>query len=59
MSVYPDFDMKKHITILFVAITAGICLSASCSTTKGLGQDLQKVGGKIEERAQATGGTAR
>ena len=29
----------------------------SCSTTKGFGQDLQKVGDKIESEAVKTGGT--
>lgn len=41
--------------ILFAAI--GTALSTSCSTTKGFGQDLQKVGNRLENRAEATGGT--
>jgi len=48
--------MKTITTILVATFAAAICLSTSCSTTKGLGQDLQKVGGKIEDRANATGG---
>jgi entericidin A len=48
--------MKIHIVILFAAI-AGVSLTTSCSTTKGLGQDLQKVGERIEDRAESTGGT--
>lgn len=38
----------------FAAI--GTFASVSCSTTKGFGQDLQKVGNRIESRADATGG---
>ncbi len=30
--------------------------STSCAATKGFGQDLQKVGNRIENRADATGG---
>lgn len=35
---------------------AGISLMGSCAATKGLGQDLQKVGSRIEDRADASGG---
>jgi predicted small secreted protein len=35
---------------------AGVSLMGSCAATKGLGQDLQKVGNRIEDRADATGG---
>lgn len=42
--------------ILFAAL--GTALSTSCSTTKGFGQDLQKVGNRLENRAESTGGTA-
>lgn len=30
---------------------------ASCNTTAGFGQDLQKVGSKLEKKADETGGT--
>ena len=42
---------------LIVAATGSI-LSTSCATTRGFGQDLQKVGNKLENDAVATGGTA-
>lgn len=49
----------KHIKLpaLFLAFLA-IAASTSCSTTKGFGQDLQKVGNRLETRADAAGGTA-
>lgn len=49
----------KHLKLpaLLLAVLA-IAVSSSCSTTKGFGQDLQKVGDRIETRADATGGTA-
>ncbi len=49
----------KHLQISAILLAAlGTALSTSCSTTKGFGQDLQKVGNRIEHRADATGGTA-
>jgi entericidin A len=30
---------------------------AACNTVKGAGQDVQKVGGKLEDSADKTGGT--
>lgn len=48
--------MKQlQITALLLA-AIGAAVSTSCSTTKGFGQDLQKVGNRIENRADATGG---
>jgi predicted small secreted protein len=49
----------KHLKLpaLFLAVLA-IAASSSCSTTKGFGQDLQKVGSRLEARADETGGTA-
>ena len=44
------------LTVLLLA-AFGIAISTSCSTTKGFGQDLQKVGDRIETRAESTGGT--
>lgn len=49
----------KHLQISAILLAAfGTALSTSCSTTKGFGQDLQKVGNRIEHRAESTGGTA-
>lgn len=47
----------KFPVILLAALA--LALSGSCSTTRGFGQDLQKVGDRIEHRAEETGGTAR
>ena len=42
---------------LAVIATAAFALAtSSCATTKGFGQDVQKVGGKIEHEARKTGG---
>jgi predicted small secreted protein len=46
-----------QLTALFFAAIA-TAVSTSCSTTKGFGQDLQKVGNRLENQADATGGTA-
>lgn len=49
----------KPIQIAALVLTAFSVLAAtSCSATKGFGEDLQKVGSKIETKADATGGTA-
>jgi predicted small secreted protein len=47
----------KHlqITALFLSLAA-TAFTTSCAATKGLGQDLQKVGNRIETRADETGG---
>lgn len=48
----------KLIRIIALALAgAGVALSVSCNTTRGFGQDLQKVGEKMEEKAEETGGT--
>lgn len=39
-----------------LSAAVGILASTSCATTKGFGQDLQKVGSRLEDRADATGG---
>jgi entericidin A len=39
--------MKKVVALLAVAF-----ILAGCNTVKGFGQDLEKVGGKIEEKAK-------
>jgi predicted small secreted protein len=49
-------DMK-HIRFILLSLTAtGAVFSTSCATTRGFGQDLQKVGDRIETRAERTGG---
>ncbi len=48
--------MRKLPFIALLVATAGIVVSTSCSTTKGFGQDLQKVGNRLENQADATGG---
>jgi predicted small secreted protein len=44
-----------HFLLLPVAALAAV-FSSSCATTKGFGQDLQKVGNRLETRADETGG---
>lgn len=50
-------DIMKHlqITVLFLSLAA-TAFTTSCAATKGLGQDLQKVGSRLEDRADETGG---
>lgn len=43
------------LTLLFL-IAIAAAFSSSCATTRGFGQDLQKVGDKLEREADATGG---
>ena len=48
---HPKIQLKEHprkrlITLSFVA---GLLLLAGCNTVKGMGQDLQKAGEKIED----------
>lgn len=40
----------------FLATAAFALSTTSCATTKGFGQDVEKVGGKIEKAADRTGG---
>ena len=42
--------MKRSTLLLLIALLGTIGLTA-CNTVKGFGQDLQKVGGKMEEKA--------
>lgn len=42
--------MKRSILLLLLALVATTGLSA-CNTVKGFGQDLQKVGEKMEDKA--------
>lgn len=45
--------------ILLAGIGVVVALGlAACSTTEGFGRDLQKVGKRLEKRADHTGGTA-
>jgi predicted small secreted protein len=48
--------MKLNTLSLISLSAAAIALSSSCATTKGFGQDLQTIGGRIENRADETGG---
>ncbi|MES2474758.1 MAG: entericidin A/B family lipoprotein [Verrucomicrobiota bacterium] len=50
--------MKHRKLALITAAALGTVFSTSCATTKGFGQDLQKVGNKLENEANATGGAA-
>ncbi len=47
---------KNTIRFALLAFATGSILS-SCNTTAGIGQDIQKVGGKMENTAKKTGGT--
>ena len=42
--------MKRSILLLLIALLATTSLTA-CNTVKGFGQDLQKVGENMEEKA--------
>jgi Predicted small secreted protein len=48
--------MKRSIALLLLALFTIGTLSA-CNTVKGVGKDVQKVGDKVEEAAESTGGT--
>lgn len=49
--------MNKFLLLTILGgAAAGVSLMGSCAATRGLGQDLQKVGNRIEDRADATGG---
>jgi entericidin A len=43
--------MKKIIVLLVVSLTVSLTLSG-CNTVKGVGQDLQKAGERIEDIAK-------
>ena len=47
----------KRITALLLLTLFSAGLLSACNTTKGFGQDLQKVGEKMEDAAEDTGGT--
>ncbi|MDP2031771.1 MAG: entericidin A/B family lipoprotein [Polaromonas sp.] len=44
--------MKKITTLLTLSLAAMAFLLAGCNTARGFGQDLQKVGEKIEDKAK-------
>jgi len=48
--------MKRLIALMLLAMFSIGTLSA-CNTVRGVGQDVKKVGQKIEQGAEKTGGT--
>ncbi len=44
--------MKKITTLLALSLAAVAFMLAGCNTARGFGQDLQKVGEKIEDKAK-------
>ncbi len=57
--VPPQHPTMKAKQFLLAGIGAVVALGlAACSTTEGFGRDLQKVGKRLEKRADSTGGTA-
>lgn len=57
--VPPQHPTMKANQFLLAGIGAVVALGlAACSTTEGFGRDLQKVGKRLEKRADNTGGTA-
>ena len=48
--------MKRLTALLLLALFSAGTLSA-CNTVQGAGQDVQKVGEKVEEKAESTGAT--
>jgi predicted small secreted protein len=48
--------MKRLIALMLLAMFAGGMLTA-CNTVKGAGKDMQKVGEKVEQKADNTGAT--
>jgi predicted small secreted protein len=41
----------KRIALLLAASALAVAFSSSCSTTRGFGRDVEKLGGNIEESA--------
>ena len=48
--------MKRFMALMLIAMFS-VGTLAACNTTKGFGQDVEKVGDKIEDAAEDTGGT--
>ena len=44
--------MRKTTTLLALSLAAIAFVLAGCNTARGFGQDLQKVGEKIEDKAK-------
>ena len=44
--------MEKTTTLLALSLVSIALFLAGCATVKGFGQDLQKVGEKIEDKAK-------
>ncbi|WP_202843237.1 entericidin A/B family lipoprotein [Luteimonas saliphila] len=48
--------MKRLMAMMLIAMFSLGTLSA-CNTMKGVGKDVEKVGDKVQEKADDTGGT--
>ncbi|HRN61688.1 MAG TPA: entericidin A/B family lipoprotein [Luteimonas sp.] len=48
--------MKRLMALILLAMFSTVTLSA-CNTVKGVGKDVEKVGDKVQEAADKTGGT--
>lgn len=48
--------MKRWVAMLLLAVFSAGAVTA-CNTVKGVGKDLEKVGGKMQDSADRTGGT--
>ena len=48
--------MKRLMALMLLAMFSVGTLSA-CNTMKGVGKDVEKVGDKVQEKADDTGGT--
>ena len=44
--------MKKTTVLLVLSLFSIVFFLSGCATAQGFGQDLQKVGGKIEDKAR-------
>ena len=49
--------MKQWVAMVLLAAFAAGSVTA-CNTVKGVGKDLEKVGGKMQKSADQTGGTS-
>lgn len=49
--------MMKRLSALLLLAMFSTGFLAACNTVKGAGQDVQKVGEKMEDKADDTGGT--
>jgi entericidin A len=53
---HQEIPMKRMTALVLLALFSIGSLTA-CNTVKGVGKDVQKVGDKVEEAADSTGGT--